>query len=94
MAEQKDEKLWRRAGAIAAFKRNLFGYVVINAFLWTVWAFTAGRDYFGDMRGIPWPVWITLGWGLGIAFHYFRTYKGSNADIAEKEYERLKRQES
>jgi hypothetical protein len=94
MEEQKDEKLWRRARAIAAFKRNLFGYVVINVFLWAVWAFTAGRDYFKDTRGIPWPAWITLGWGLGIAFHYFRAYKGSNADIAGEEYERLKRGES
>lgn len=92
MEQQRDERLWRRARAIAAFKRNLFGYIVINLFLWAVWWFTAGADYFEDMKGIPWPAWVSLGWGMGIAFHYFRAYHGSNRDIAIEEYKRLKEQ--
>ncbi|HUY22405.1 MAG TPA: 2TM domain-containing protein [Acidimicrobiales bacterium] len=52
-------------------RRDLFGhvvaYLVINAFLVAVWAFT-GAGYF-------WPGWVLAGWGVGLVFHiwdYFR----------------------
>jgi hypothetical protein len=32
-----------------------------------------------------------LGWGVGLGFQYFDAYNGSRQDIAEQEYERLKR---
>ena len=92
MEQQRDAKLWQTAKARAAFKRNLFAYIVMNLFFWLVWWFSAGADFFEDRRGIPWPVWVTLGWGLGMAFHYFRAYQGSRTDIAEEEYEKLRQQ--
>lgn len=92
MEQQRDERLWQTATARAAFKRNLFAYIVVNLFLWLIWWFTAGTDYLEDRRGIPWPVWVTLGWGLGIAFHYFRAYHGTKYDLTEQEYQRLKQQ--
>lgn len=87
----KDERLWHMAKKRAAFKRNLFSYFVINAFLWLLWWFTSGRhDTDGD-HGIPWPAWITLGWGIGIAFNYFDAYHRSGNNLEEKEYDKLKR---
>ncbi|RZM00353.1 MAG: 2TM domain-containing protein [Pedobacter sp.] len=58
--------------------------------LWLIWLINAGADYFKDLRGIPWPAWITTGWSLGIAFHYFNVYYNSKTDMAKAEYEKLK----
>jgi hypothetical protein len=45
------------------FYRVLFAYVVINLFLIGIWAFSG--------RGPFWPIWVMLGWGLGMAFYAF-----------------------
>jgi Domain of unknown function (DUF1707)/2TM domain len=52
-----------RGAARPAFYRVLFAYVVINLFLIGVWAFSG--------RGAFWPIWVMLGWGLGMAFYAF-----------------------
>ena len=40
---------------------------------------------------IPWPIWPTLGWGLGVAFNYFDAYSSPDKQSAiEREYEKLK----
>jgi len=82
----KDPHLWRIAKKRASFKEGLYSYLIINAFLWALWYFTSD----GDWYGIPWPVWSTLGWGIGVAFQYFEAYYGNKNELAEKEYEKLK----
>lgn len=82
----KDPQLWMQARRRASFKRHLAVYLIINVFLWILWALT-GADR--DGSGIPWPAWTTFGWGIGLVFHYIGTYVRSN-DI-EKEYERLEK---
>jgi Domain of unknown function (DUF1707)/2TM domain len=49
-----------------AFYRALFAYVIINLFLIGIWAFSG--------RGAFWPIWVVLGWGLGMAFYAFRVF--------------------
>ncbi len=92
MADEKerDEQLWRIARKRANFRRSFFVYVVINAFLWGVWWFTIGRN--SGVRGYPWPIWVMLGWGIGIAFQYFDAYHGSKQDLEQQEYEKLKKE--
>jgi hypothetical protein len=55
-----------RGMAKPAFYRALFAYLVINLFLIGVWAFSG--------RGAFWPIWVMLGWGLGMAFYAFRVF--------------------
>ena len=61
-----------RAQAIAALKKkaelrsHLTAYVVINAMFVGIWAFT-GRHFF-------WPIFILLGWGVGIILHTVDVY--------------------
>jgi hypothetical protein len=88
--QPRDEQLWRIAQKRANFRRHLFTYLVINGFLWGIWWFTVGRH--DGFRGYPWPIWVMLGWGIGLAFNYFDAYHGSKEDIAQQEYEKLKKE--
>lgn len=90
MSIERDDRLWRIARKRAQFKKSLFVYVVMNLFLWGVWWFTTGSEE--GFRGYPWPIWVMLGWGIGLAFQYFNAYNGTKEDIAQEEYEKLKRE--
>ncbi len=90
MESEKDERLWKIARKRAEFKKSLYGYIVVNIFLWGIWWFIQGKD--SGYRGYPWPIWVMLGWGLGLAFQYFKAYNGDKEDLANQEYERLKRE--
>ena len=61
-------------------------YVIVNAFLWIIWAFTDD-----DKDGIPWPLWLSLFWGLGMAFSAFSLFV--RRPISESAIEREMRRE-
>lgn len=88
MEQEKDQRLWRLAQSRAAFKRNLYGFLIIIAFLWAIWWLTRGR--YTGFTGTPWPIWVMLGWGIALGFQYFRAYNGSTTDLTEQEYNKLK----
>lgn len=92
MQNNNDERLWQIAKDRANFKKSVFSYLVVNAFLWAIWYVTAGRH--GINTDLPWPVWSMLGWGLGLAFQYFKAYNGRKDDLAIREYERLKEEQN
>lgn len=82
--EQKDEELWKLAKKRASFKGSIAAYFIVNCFLIGVWYFSSGPySYF-------WPIWPMLGWGIGIAFHYFDAYHNPKIFSAEEEYKKLK----
>ncbi len=83
---EKNQKLWKVAQKRANFKKHLYTYLIINAFLW-VWWFAGKKD--GDESGMPWPIWSTIGWGIGIAFNYVGAYHGDKDEMADKEYKKL-----
>jgi hypothetical protein len=85
--EEKDQKLWAIAKKRAAFKKSLYTYFIVNAFLWILW-YLNGAHLSG--RNIPWPVWPMLGWGIGLAFQYYDAYENTKNSLIEKEYEKLK----
>jgi len=66
MDEKRDEQLWQKAKKRADFQRSLAAYFVVNAFLWLIWWFTAGRR--GYNREAPWPIGSMLGLGYRPAF--------------------------
>ena len=51
----------KRLEARRGFVSNAVAYVVINAFLIGIWAFT-GAGYF-------WPAWVLAAWGAGLVLH-------------------------
>lgn len=85
----KDPHLWEIAKRRASFKGHLGAYIIVNAFLWAIWFFTDDND----MRPgkYPWPVWSTLGWGIGLLFHFLGAYVYPKENSAEREYEKLMR---
>ncbi|MBL7742851.1 MAG: 2TM domain-containing protein [Chitinophagaceae bacterium] len=86
----KDPNLWEIARKRASFKSHLITYLVVNAFLWALWFFSHGHDRADQW---PWPLWPTLGWGVGIVFNYFGAYVYPEVNSAEREYEKLKRKQ-
>ena len=89
--ENKDEQLWRIAKKRASFKKQLAAYLIINGFLWLVWLFTSNR--YDAYEGIPWPIWSTIGWGVGLAFSYYGAYLDNREDDILREYKKLKDRE-
>lgn len=86
METQRDPELWKMAKARAAFKSHLYIYFFVNAGLWALWAFglfwSRGTSY-------PWPIWTTLGWGIGLVSHYFNAYTYNEKNMVEREYRKL-----
>ncbi|MFZ4519578.1 MAG: 2TM domain-containing protein [Microthrixaceae bacterium] len=80
----RDEAI-KRIHAKQAFQRLLAAYVVINIFLWVLWAVTDAKG-----GGVPWPLWVTLGWGVGMAFSAYGTFgqKPITDEQVEKEIAR------
>lgn len=83
-----------RAAALARlnkkrdFRAHLLAYILVNAFLWLIWAivFAFGGPSF------PWPVFPLFGWGIGLSFHAWDAY--GRRPFSEEEIEReLARQE-
>jgi len=87
METQKDDMLWKIAKKRVGFKRHLTTYLVINAFFWLLWFFTENTEE----AGIPWPIFTTIGWGIGLVFHFLSAYVFNKHKAIEKEYEKLKR---
>jgi hypothetical protein len=68
------------------FQGHLVVYLVVNGFLWLLWAFTSGMDL-----GNPWPIWVTLGWGIGVVINWWSvTRRPITESDVEREVKRLK----
>lgn len=86
----RDPQLWEIAKRRASFKSHLGTYIIVNGFLWALWFYTT-RDNNVYMSRFPWPMWSTLGWGIGLIFHYLGAYVYPKQNTVEKEYEKLVR---
>jgi 2TM domain-containing protein len=72
----------KRVEAKRAFRFHAALYAAVNLLLIVVWALTGAR-YF-------WPIWPILGWGIGVAFHYWAVFqqKPISEDEIRREMER------
>jgi hypothetical protein len=93
--ENRDEELWRIAKKRAGFKKHLASYIIVNGFLWAMWFVTNRHPDFDDIDAgnFPWPIWSTLGWGIGLAFSYYNAYHDDKETTTMKEYQKLKDKE-
>lgn len=86
--EKTDEQLYEEAEARVGFKRHLSMYLIINIAIWAFWYFTRAIDGYYDGY---WPVYTTLGWGIGVVSHYIGIYRNDSA--IEREFKKLKDQQ-
>ena len=80
-------KAKKRAEAKIGFYWHIGAYAVINIFLFLIWFYTG--------QGFPWFLFVLGFWGIGVLAHYLTlNYReGSFTEgLAEKEYEKLKKE--
>lgn len=87
--DEQEKRLWKLARKRAEFKKSLSVYLIFSAFFWAIWWFTLGMH--GRNMYWPWPIWPMLGWGLGLVFQYFNAYGADKETLADREFEKLKR---
>jgi hypothetical protein len=59
------------------FQYQLLIFVVVNVLLWVLWAAT---DF-----GFPWPIFVTVGWGIGLGTQAWHIYGAGGRPITEAE---------
>ena len=52
------------------FNAHLVAYILINLVVWAIW----GVIYAASGVWFPWPAFVTLAWGVGLAFHAWDVY--------------------
>lgn len=82
----RDEKLWKAAKKRVEFKKHLLVYLLINVFLWAIWFFTEPKH---SNSFLPWPAYVSLGWGIGLMFNFIGVYTGFKDNMVENEYNKL-----
>ncbi len=88
LQNEKERLLWKQAKKRVGFRNHLISYLLINVFLWVMWAAT-GREV--DEYGFPWPMFCTLGWGFGLAWHFMSAFAfGNKNSRIDKEFQKLK----
>jgi hypothetical protein len=85
--EQLRARARQRAEDKVGFYVHLGVYLVVNAALWLLWFVTSPELF-------PWPVFVSIFWGIGIGAHAIGTYASTTYtdQLAEKEYQKLKGQ--
>jgi serine/threonine-protein kinase len=80
------------------FFEHLPVYIMINIMLWTIFIFgnedllnliNSDDADFVSMMGLPWPLLVTLFWGMGLVAHWFEAWgAGRNERAIQREMER------
>lgn len=90
----RDQRLWQIAKARTKFQGHLFTYLVVNAGLWLLWAFTTSSFEPRHHEYLPWPIWASVFWGVGVVSQGLTAYGSLNqGERTQREYERLRAQE-
>ena len=48
------------------FRVHLLVFLLVTPIIWIIW-------YLTDTT-YPWPIWQTIGWGVGLLFHYLGVF--------------------
>ena len=89
--QPENDKLWEIAKKRATFRKHLMTYVIVISFFWCIWFLNGMRSE--HYSRFPWPAWIMLWWGIGLAFNYSKAYVTGNDNAVEDEYRKLKNQQ-
>ena len=83
----REQRLWQIARARTKFQGHALTYLVINSGLWAIWALVPASH---ERHELPWPIWTSLFWGIGLALQGLAAYSRLNSgERTQREYERL-----
>ncbi|GAB3551736.1 2TM domain-containing protein [Spirosoma fluminis] len=97
MESKHDPILWKQAKARVGFRMHLRSYLLFNAGFWLIWAVINFSIHNSANHGFlfPWPIFPTIGWGIGLLSHYFAVYhRGNERSMIEQEYQKLVNRQS
>jgi hypothetical protein len=97
MEPKHDPILWKQAKARVGFRMHLRSYLIINVGFWLIWAVINFTTRSLNNHGLlfPWPIFPTIGWGIGLLSHYFAVYhRGNETSMIEEEYQKLVNRQS
>ncbi len=86
LTEEAREKAEKRLSQKMVLYSHIAAYIIVSAFLVLIWALTradSNSDCF-------WPVWVMIGWGIGLCFHIFAYLIGRRGETMR---ERMLRKE-
>jgi hypothetical protein len=90
----RDQRLWQIAKARTKFQGHLITYLIVNAGLWVLWAFTTRSFEPRHHDYLPWPIWSTIFWGVAVVAQGLTAYGNLNrGERTQREYERLLNQQ-
>ncbi|RYY19960.1 MAG: 2TM domain-containing protein, partial [Cytophagaceae bacterium] len=76
------------------FQGHLFVYALVNAGLWALWALLPEAHGHSSHYELPWPIWTSAFWGIGLVLQGFAAYSNLNrGERTQREYERLLNQQ-
>jgi len=87
---QDDQELRKKAEKRAEEKIGFYVhfsiYLLVNILLYAIWWINNGSDTH------PWPIWTTVGWGIGLIAHFTSVFFTgfTKEKMVEKEYQKLK----
>lgn len=91
-AAPHDPHLWQIAKRRAKFQSHLLVYLLVNGGLWALYFLTFEGHHTFE---IPWPMWSSLFWGIGLLNQGLYAYSSLNkSEWVQREYERLAAQQS
>lgn len=79
----------RRVTERRGFFLDLGLFVVINVVIWGAWLLV----WPPEAGSFPWPIFVTIGWGIGLTVHGLMTYwilSGANDAAVEREMRKLR----
>ncbi len=65
-----------------AFYVHLIAFIITNSVLWLLFLREQARN--GD-TSLPWPIYVTFFWGIGLAANALSVYQNSGAAVARRE---------
>ena len=80
------ERVERRVNRRYKFYRSLGSYLTTNIILWGIYFVTNGFH----IDGTPWPLWVTLFWGIGMVSEGVKVFteSGFMDNMRERDLER------
>jgi len=76
------QRVEKRTKQRNAFMMHLIAFVITNAVLWMLYLSDRSQ---GAKGGLPWPIYVTFFWGIGLAGNALSVYQNSGAAVARRE---------